>query len=112
MGGRGRSRKLDPERALSISLHGTALRLVDQRTPTLEAVEQLRALAGERIDLLAKEAGGMIGGYLGHPLASPLAMPAAHLLILAGAEENHAGIVTAADETGRTISGSAYLLQP
>jgi hypothetical protein len=101
---------LDPETALSISLHGAALRLVDQKIPTLEAVEQLRALAGGRIDLLAKEAGGMIGGYLGHPLSSPLAMPAAYLLIVAGADKDHASIVSAADETRRTVGGSAYSL--
>jgi hypothetical protein len=110
MGGRRGGRGLDPERLLSISLHGTALRLVDQRTPTVEAVRELRAMAGDRTDLLAKEAGGMIGGYLGHPLSSPLAMPAAYLLILAGADQDHAGIVAAADETRRTVGGAAYSL--
>jgi hypothetical protein len=108
MGGRRGGRGLDPETALSISLHGTALRLVDQGIPTAEAVEQLRALARDRVDLLAMEAGGMIGGYLGHPQSSPLALPAAYLLILAGANKDHAGVVSAADETRRTVGGTAY----
>jgi hypothetical protein len=110
MAGRRSGRGLDPETALSIALHGTALHLVDQEIPTLEAIEQLRALAGDRVDLLAKEAGGMIGGYLGHSLSSPLALPAAYLLILAGAEKDHGRIVSAADETRRTVGGSAYSL--
>jgi hypothetical protein len=112
MGGRGRRRQLDTETALSISLHGTALRMVDQAVPTSQAIDELRALAGDRVDLLAKEAGGMIGGYLGHPLSSPLALPAAYLLVLAGADSDHAGIVTAADETRRTTTASAYALAP
>jgi hypothetical protein len=108
MSGRRSGRGLHPETALGISLHGTALRLVDEGTPTLEAVEQLRAMAGDRVDLLAKEAGGMIGGYLGHPLSSSLALPAAYLLVLAGADKDHAGIVIAADETRRVAGRSAY----
>lgn len=111
MGGRGRRRHLDPETALSISLHGTALRLVDEKVPTLEAIEVLQRVAGDRIDLLAREAGGMIGGYLGHALSSPLAMPAAYLLILAGADKDHAGIVRAADETRRISGASSYSLR-
>lgn len=110
MAARRSGRGLDPETALSISLHGTALRLVDQRVPTLDAVEHLRSLAGDRADLLAQEAGGMIGGYLGHPMSSPLALPAAYLLILAGADRDHVAIVRSADETRRTMGGSAYSL--
>jgi hypothetical protein len=110
MGARRGGRGLDPDTALSIALNGTALRLVDQGVPTVEAVAQLRGIAGGRTDLLAKEAGGMIGGYLGHPLSSALAFPAAYLLILAGADKEHAALVAAADESRRNVGGSAYSL--
>jgi hypothetical protein len=110
MAGRGRGRSLAPETALKISLDGTSRRLVDEQTPTLEAVERLRDLAGDRTDLLAKVAGSLIGGYLGHPLSSTLAVPAAYLLILAGGDKHHSDIVAASDQARRNIGGSAYSL--
>lgn len=110
MAGRRGGKSLDPETALSIALNGTALRLVDPRAPTLDAITQLREIAGDRTDMLAKEAGSMIGGYLGHPLSSPQAIAAAYLLILAGNGHHHDALVVAADDARRDIGGSAYSL--
>lgn len=110
MGARRGGRGLDPETALRISIEGTAGRLVDERTPTVDAVEQLRALAGDRADVLAEVAGSMIGGFLGHPLNSPLVLPAAYLLTLAANGAHHAELVAAADTARRNAGGSAYSL--
>lgn len=108
MAGRRGGRGLSPERALEISLDGTSRRLVDDGIPTADAVEQLRTIAGDRTDMLAKVAGGMIGGYLGHPLTNPLVLPAAYLLILAGADHDHAALVASADAQRHNASTSAY----
>jgi hypothetical protein len=110
MAGRRGAGRIDPNTALTISLDGTSRRLVDERVPTAAAVDQLRELAAGRTDLLAKAAGGMLGGYLGHPLASALALPAAYLLILAGADQDHATLVATADEHRRNSGRSAYSL--
>jgi hypothetical protein len=105
-----RGRGLDPERALEISIDGTALRLAGDDVPVLDAIAQLRALAGDRTELLARAAGGKIGGYLGHPLTNPNAIKAAHLLILACDGHHHAALVDAADAARRNTGGSAYSL--
>lgn len=110
MAGRRGSRGLDSVTALRISLDGTSRRLVDDGVPTADAVEQLRALAGDRTDLLATVAGSLIGGYLGHPLASPLVLPAAYLLILAGDAGHHTELVAASDQARHNAGGSAYSL--
>lgn len=110
MGQRRGGRGLDPERALEISIHGTAGRLAGEDVPTLEAIAQLRELAGDRVDVLAQAAGAKIGGYLGTPLANPLDIKAAYLLVLASNGADHATLVAAADETRRNAGGSAYSL--
>jgi hypothetical protein len=97
MAPRHRRRGLDPERALEISIHGTAGRLAGDDVPTLEAIEQLRELAGDRVDL-------------GSPLANPLHLKAAYLLVLASNGKDHAALVAAADESRRNAGGSAYSL--
>lgn len=108
--GRARGRGLDPERALEISITGTANRLAADNTPTVDAIGQLRDLAGDRTDVLARACGGAIGGYLGHPMTNPLELKAAYLLALAGAEQHHDLILSATDTARRNISGSAYSL--
>lgn len=107
---RARGRGLDPDRALEISIAGTANRLAADKTPTLDAIAQLRDLAGDRTDLLAKACGGALGGYLGHPMTNPLELAAAYLLALAGAEKHHGVMVAAADAARRNVGGSAYSL--
>lgn len=108
--GRARGRGLDPERALEISIAGTANRLAASDTPTLDAIDQLQELGGARTDLLATACGRAIGAYLGHPMTNPLELKAAYLLALAGAEKHHDLIVTATDTARRNIGGSAYSL--
>lgn len=110
MAGRRRSGGLDPETALLISIQGTANRLAADKTPTLDAIAQLRDLAGDRTDLLAKACGTALGGYLGHPMTNPLELAAAYLLALAGAEKHHGAVVAAADTARRNVGGSAYSL--
>jgi hypothetical protein len=108
MAGRRGGKALDPETALNVSLNATSLRLVYEKTPTLEAVEQLRAIAGDRTDMLAKVAGTMIGGYLGSSMANPAGLAAAHLLVLASNGDHHEMLVDVADQTRRNTGGSAY----
>lgn len=110
MGQRNRGRRLDPERALEISINGTARRRAADNTDTLTAVAELRELAGDRTDVMAKELGAILGGYLGSPLSSPLDLKAAYLLALAGGGEEHALLVESADVTRRNAGGSAYSL--
>lgn len=107
---RRRGRGLDPEKALEISIDGTALRLASDGTTTLDAIAQLRELAGDRIDLLARAAGAKVGGYLGHSLTSPLQLQAAYLLVMAADGNEHAVLVAAADEARKASGGSAYSL--
>lgn len=107
--GRGR-RGLDPETALRISIDGTALRLAGDDIPIVDAIAQLRELAGDRIDMLAKVAGGKIGMYLGHSLSNPLQLRAAYLLVLAADGHEHAALVVAADQSRRDIGTSSYSL--
>ena len=108
--GRARGRGLDPERALEISITGTATRLAADNTPTLDAIAQLQDLAGDRTDVLARSCGGALGAYLGHPMTNPLELKAAYLLALAGAEKHHNLVVSATDTARRNIGGSAYSL--
>lgn len=110
MAGRRGSRGLNPETALAISIDGTARRLADDHIPTLDAIAQLRDLAGDRVDLLAKSAGGMIGGYLSTPLANPIQLAAAHLLVLASNGDHHDLLTAAADESRDNGTRSAYKL--
>jgi hypothetical protein len=105
-GGRG----LDPEKALEISIDGTARRLAADNIPTLDAINQLRELAGGRVDVLARAAGSAVGAYLGHPLTSALNLKAAYLLVLAADGNEHAALVAAADDARKAIGGSAYSL--
>jgi hypothetical protein len=110
MAGRRGGKALDSETALNVSLNGTSLRLVYEKTPTLQTVQQLRAIAGDRTDMLAKVAGTMIGGYLGSSMAHPADLAAAHLLLLASNGDHHDLLVTTADQTRRNTGGSAYSL--
>jgi len=110
MGQRRGGRGLDPERALEISIQGTAGRLAGDDVPVLDAIAQLRELAGDRVDLLAQAAGAKIGGYLGTSLANPLHLKAAYLLVLASDGAEHATLVAATEEAMRNAGGSAYTL--
>jgi hypothetical protein len=110
MAGRRGGRGLDPDTALAIRINGTALRLTDDDVPVLDAIAQLRELAGDRPEFLAIEAGNMIGGYLGTPLNNPNALRAAHLLVLATSGHDHEALVAAADRSRKAAGGSAYSL--
>jgi hypothetical protein len=52
-----------------------------------EAVAQLEAMAGGRVDLLAAAAGSILGGYLSRPGSThPQTVYSVALLVLAGAD--------------------------
>jgi hypothetical protein len=72
-------------------LSGIALRHARWREPTGDetaaAVAELREVAGHRRDLLAEEA-GLLLGYYQDELGEPQAQAAAHFLIAAGADES------------------------
>jgi hypothetical protein len=76
---------------LAAELHGTAERHAKWRDLTEDehaaAVAELRDLAAGRADLLAEEAGLLIGFYEG-TINEPVKTSAARLLIAAGADES------------------------
>ena len=81
------NRRLDPDAKLEVELVGRAHLLVELGSPTLDAVAELRSLAGPRPDLLSKAAGSHLGAYLGSPSTThPHRLLAGALLVLAGAD--------------------------
>lgn len=105
-----RSGGLDPNTALEISIGGTAGRLAGDDISAVEALTQLRDLAGGRTDLLGKAAGAKIGGLLGQPKSNPLDLLAAYYLMLAGAD--HDAMVAEADVVRARVDRSVYGLTP
>lgn len=97
--------RLKPDVALEINLNGTAARLVRERAPFDEAVEQLRTIAGGRTDLLSRAAGSKIGGYLSQ-LTPADTLKAAAMLAAAGTDWQT--VVQASDRTRKNASGAAY----
>lgn len=80
-------RGIHPDARLEVALNGQATRLAHQAAPMREAVDQLKALAAGRADLLAAAAGQILGGYLSRPGSThPQALYAVALLVLAGAD--------------------------
>jgi hypothetical protein len=81
----------DHDRILVARISGIAQRHARWREPTGDetaaAVAELREVAGDRPDLLAEEAGIMLG-YYEDDLGEPQAQAAAHFLIAAGADED------------------------
>jgi hypothetical protein len=81
----------DADSLLGAELRGTAEHHAKWRPRTADehaaAVAELRELAGGRSDLLAEEAGLLIGCYEDH-INGPLKRCAAELLIAAGADES------------------------
>ncbi len=81
----------DRDRLLAAELCGVALHHAEWRDLTEEenaaAVAELRGLAAGRADLLAEQAGLLIGGSEG-TINAPFKCCAAELLIAAGADEN------------------------
>jgi hypothetical protein len=79
----------DPDRILAAKLTGTANRHAQWRDLTpgehATAVTELRNLAAGRTDLLAEEAGLLIGCHE-HTINAPIKHQAAGLLIAAGAD--------------------------
>jgi hypothetical protein len=103
------SRRLSPDTAIEISLNAVARRLACDYAPLDVAVEELRSLAGDRVDLLAKAAGLHLGGYLANPATEHPAIPyAAALLVLAGADPEQ--VASSADTARRNAGGSHYSL--
>jgi hypothetical protein len=80
-------RKPDPDRILVARLSGIAIRLARAGAPIDEAVAELRALAGGRGDLLAENAGVMVGAWSAR-VDSGDHLLAAGLLVLAGADHD------------------------
>lgn len=82
-----KKRRPDPDATLEVVLVGHAHYLIEVHTPTIEAVAQLRELAGSRADLLASAAGSHLGAYLGSPRTThPHRLLAGALCVLAGAD--------------------------
>jgi hypothetical protein len=81
----------DSARLIVARISGVALRHASWREPTepeiAAAVAELREVAGDRPDLLAEEAGILLGFHEGG-LDEPRAKAAARLLIAAGADES------------------------
>jgi hypothetical protein len=81
----------DSARLIVARIPGVALRHASWREPTepeiAAAVAELREVAGDRPDLLAGEAGILLGFHEGG-LDEPRAKAAARLLIAAGADES------------------------
>lgn len=69
----------------AVALHGTAMRAAAEKRPVAESVEELRALASGRNDLLSQEAGLTAGSWCASPATHVgHELIAAGLLILAG----------------------------
>lgn len=80
-------RRLDPDRALEITLTTTARRLARGGTERAAGVTELRALAGGRADVLAEACGMALGGFLAQSSAAhPEDLQAAAFLLEAGAD--------------------------
>jgi hypothetical protein len=81
----------DPDRLLVARISGIAKRHASWREPTeseiAAAVTELREVAGDRPDLLAEEAGILIGASMGD-LNEPRSRAAAQFCIAAGADES------------------------
>ena len=98
-----RKRRLDPDRFLEISLHGTATRRSCDGTLPSEAVAELKEIMGNRTDLAGLAAGGILGGYIAEPRTShPATVYAAALLILAGADNSQ--IIPAFEQARKNAS--------
>lgn len=81
------SRRLQPDRAIEISLEGNATRHAHENTEPSAAVEHLRTIACGRTDLMAHAAGTMLRSYLGSPgTHHPSSVYAVGLLVMAGAD--------------------------
>ena len=84
-------RGLDSDRLIVARISGVALRHANWREPAGDeiaaAAAELREVAGDRPDLLAEEAGILLGFHQGG-LNEPKARSAAQLLIAAGADES------------------------
>jgi hypothetical protein len=80
-------RKPDPDRLLCAWLSGAAMRLARAGGSITDAVAELRQLADGRDDLLAQEAGVLIGAWSAHPdTDTGHRVLAASLLVVAGAD--------------------------
>ena len=80
-------RKPDPDRILCARLSGSAVRLARAGGPIEQAVAELRALAAGRGDLLAEQAGIMVGAWSARVDTRDHLLAAA-LLMLAGADHD------------------------
>jgi hypothetical protein len=99
----------EPDRLLIARIAGIAMRHATWREPAepeiAAAVAKIRPVAGDRPDLLAEEAGTLIGFHEGGP-DEPRARAAAMLLIAAGADES---LIPAWIEEGRHRAEAASL---
>jgi hypothetical protein len=77
--------KGDPDRILAAKLNGRAQRLAANGHSITDAAAELEAMAHGRRDLLAKEAGLMVGWWSAKPGTGDYLLAAA-LLVLAGAD--------------------------
>ncbi len=68
-----------PDNLLMSALHGTAWRAAAEQRSIAEAVEEIRAIAGGRADLLAETAGITAGSWLAWPQTH-----VGHELVVAG----------------------------
>jgi len=95
----------DSDRLIVARISGVAMRHANWREPAGDeiaaAAAELREVAGDRPDLLAEEAGILLGFHEGG-LNEPRARSAAQLLIAAGADEN---LIPGWIEEGRRRAG-------
>ena len=105
----------DSDRLIVARISGVAMRHANWREPAGDeiaaAAAELREVAGDRPDLLAEEAGILLGFHEGG-LNEPRARSAAQLLIAAGADEN---LITGRMDRGGTAAGrtpAASSVQP
>ncbi|MDQ1106618.1 hypothetical protein [Nocardioides zeae] len=99
------SRRLAPDTALKISLEAGARRRLEDGMPFEVVVEELRAEAAGRTDLLAQAAGSLIGLYLARPTATqPRSVAAFAALVLAGADPQ--ALVERADESRERMTSA------
>lgn len=102
-----RGRDLSPDTAIEVKLDAVARRHGHELTPVVEAIADLRRIAGGRRDLMAAAAGSILGGYLGEPgTCNPVDVYSAGLLILAGADPDC--IVAHVDDIRAAVQAPRY----
>lgn len=82
-----RRRPVNRDRLLATALHGTAWRRASEQGSIADAVEELRAMAGGRRDLLAEAAGTTAGSWSVRPAQhTGIELLVAGLLVAAGVD--------------------------